>query len=125
MVWFLELCNDIISTSRDIRFAGIIDSRGKLVAHQYNTKINPLLSQDTELETMLVRSAIIEGVGKASEYKLGYPIFTIRKFSNVTLITLPLPSREGYRICVSTEPDSDFTDIIKKLKGTLDKKGSP
>lgn len=122
MVGFLELCNDILSISRDIRFAGIIDSRGKLVAHQYNTRINPLLSEDTELETMLVRSAIIEGVGKASEYKLGNPIFTVRKFSNVTLITLPLPKKEGYRICVSTEPDSDFTDIVKKLENISEKK---
>lgn len=122
MVWFLELCNDVISISKDIRFAGIIDTRGKLVAHQYNTKVNPLLSQDSELETMLVRSAIIEGVGKASEYKLGYPVFTIRKFTNVTLITLPLPSREGYRICVSTEPNSDFTEIIKTLEDILEKK---
>jgi hypothetical protein len=122
MVWFLELCNDVISISPDIRFAGIIDARGKLVAHQYNTKINPLLSEDSELETMLVRSAIIEGVGKASEYKLGDPIFTIRKFANVTLITLPLSSREGYRMCISTEPSGSFIDIIKRLQDILEKK---
>lgn len=117
---FLELCNDIISISRDIRFAGVIDARGKLIAHQYNTKINALLPEDSEMENMLVRSAIIEGVGSKSEYKLGSPVFTIRKFANVILLTMPLQA--GYRLCVSSEPGADYTDVVKKMQNLINSK---
>ena len=69
------LCNDILESDKSIRFVGISDKMGKLIAPSYRAELVPLPTP-IEIEMSAIESVLRMKTWKDFESKLGKPIYT-------------------------------------------------
>jgi hypothetical protein len=104
-----KLCDEVLKADSQIRFTGILDSKGDLIVEK-NRDDSKLLNTDEvkmSVHYTYERWTRLQNLS----YKLGKEKLTITEYGKVTLISLNLG---GDLFLLSTEPDVDYMKIISK-----------
>lgn len=111
-----KLCEEVLKLDPQIRFAGILNSRGDLVT-QKNRDDSTLLSED---EVKMAIHYTFERWNHVQnlEHRLGKEKSSVTEYENVTMISLLV---EGNLFLLSTEPGSDYSVIISKINSVIPK----
>lgn len=112
------LCNEVLKLDSKIRDVGVFDSKGVMIA-QKNREEQLSLSADEE--KMLVHYTFARWRHLQNlEYRLGNVRTSVSKHEKVTLISIYLNSD---LLLLRVEPDSNYPEIIKKIRIMLDDGG--
>ncbi len=86
-----DLCQQVVSLDGGVRFAGIADYQGNILATKYRKDVekSPLLTED-ELRLSMSQSLLRMGTRKASEGSLGRPLYSITTYEKVKRATIPI-----------------------------------
>ena len=111
-----KLCDEVLNLDSQIRFAGILNSRGDLVT-QKNRGSSPLLTDD---EVKMSVHYTFERWNRLQnlEHRLGKEKASITEYENVTMISLLL---EGNLLLLSTEPFANYSEIISNVNSIITK----
>ena len=109
MVEYDKLCKEIVSLSSQVRFAGVVNSKGEMIGGGHKEDVEPLLSEDD------VKMSIHYALQKRDlytnlAYKIGIEKSSITEYEKVTMISIPINSNELFLI--STEPRAEYLKII-------------
>ena len=112
-----ELSKKIIDLDPQVRFAGVANNKGMIVAGGQKDNVEQLLSEDD------VKMAIHYALQKRESftnlaYKIGNETSSITEYGVVTMISIPINSQELFLI--STEPRADYLKIIDYIHSALD-----
>ena len=115
-----ELTKKILDLDPQIRFAGVANNKGELVAGGQKNDVEKLLSEDD------VKMSIHYALQKRDlytnlAYRIGDETSSITEYEKVTMITVPMSSSELF--LVSTEPRADYLKIIDTIRSELDTSG--
>ena len=105
------LCKDILESDRSIRFVGISDKMGKLIASSYRAELVPLLTP-TEIEMSAIESVLRMKTRKDFESKLGKPIYTFTLYQKIKRVTITLENKEYPILMASFDLEADHDNII-------------
>ena len=110
-----QLCLDILNSDKNIRFAGFVNDKSKIL---HSVQRNDLDSLLTENEIGMSIHYTLERWRKAQNFtfRLGKERLTLTEYDNVTLFTIPF---KGKLLLVSTEPRIDYDPIIQKVNSVL------
>ena len=105
-------CNQLLAES-EIRFAGIVDKGGKLVAGGFKQGITPHEDDETRLQSFL------EFVSKATirtEYdeSLGPINYLAARRDKAVLVSFPFPITQVL-LLISAEPSANIENLAKKV----------
>ena len=114
---YAQICEKVISISSDVRFAGVVNSKGEMISGRHGENVEPLLSEDD------VKMSIHYALQKRDlytnlAYKIGVEKSSITEYEKVTMINIPVNSNELFLI--STEPRADYRKIIDFVCSNLD-----
>jgi len=115
---FKKLCSDFLKSNKKIRFAGVLNSKGTLVAQKSRDDSISLLSDD-ELKMLVYYTSNRWNRLQNLQHKLGKIKETITKFENVNTIILFLDQN---LFLVSVDPKSNNSKITSNLWKIIDKK---
>jgi len=115
---FKKLCSDFLNSNKKIRFAGVLNSKGILVAQKSRDDSTSLLS-DNELKMLVYYTSDRWNRLQNLQHKLGKVKETITKFENANTIILFLDKN---LFLVSTDPNSNNSKITSNLWKIIDKK---
>ncbi len=109
---YAEKCNYLLGES-EIRFAGIVDKNGKLVAGGFKEGITPYENDETKLQSFF------EFVSKASIRKefdesLGPINFIAARRDKAVLVSFPFPVTQ-ILLLISAEPTVNIEILAKKV----------
>ena len=99
-----------------IRFAGIADKMGSIVAQQFRKDVTPMLSKE-ELAGSAIKSVLRMKTREDQESKLGRTVYTFSLYEKVKRASIPLQNDEYVLFLVSFEKYADHEKII--LSGIL------
>jgi hypothetical protein len=107
-----EKCNQLLSES-EIRFAGIVDKNGQLIAGGFKKGLVPHEGDETRLHSFL------EFVSKASirkEYdeSLGPINYLAARRDKAVLVSFPFPITQ-ILLLISAEPSANIESLAKKV----------
>ena len=112
-----ELSKQILDLDSQVRFAGVANSKGEIVAGGQKDNVKQMLSGDEV--SMSVHYALQKrDLYTNLAYKIGRETSSITEFEKVTMISIPLNSNELFLI--STEPRADYLKIIDHVHSTID-----
>jgi len=115
---FEKLCSDLLKFNKKIRFTGVLNYKGNLVAQKSRDNSISLLSDD-ELKMLVYYTSDRWNRLQNLQHKLGNVKESITKFENVTTIILFLDQN---LVLVSTDPNSNNSKIASNLWKIIDKK---
>ena len=106
------LCKQILALDETIRFVGVADRYGKIIAYQYREGLQPLLGT-RDSERSIMQSAIRMSTRKTLEDKLGNTVYAFTMYEKVKRVTIPM-NRDGQDelLMVSFDVGSDHEPII-------------
>ena len=112
---FQNVCEKICSEPK-IRFCGVINSIGKLVAGGFKDDIKPL---DTEEERKMwyMQSALEMSMKKEFSSNLGNIHYVVTYRDNVTLINIPM---QNYVVLLSAERNANIKQIVYYSKNLFE-----
>jgi hypothetical protein len=108
-----ELCDKVLEIEPNVRFSGILNSRGDLVVESNRNDSDKLLSPDEvkmSVHYTFQRWTSIQNLA----HKIGKEKTNITEFDKVTLISLLL--NDGNLLLLSSEPGANYMEIISKVK---------
>lgn len=117
-----ELCNRILALDGSIRFVGLVDHLGSLLATVYKQGLTPLASTE---ETSKYASQAIFMTGTLSgrlNSKVGKLQYVVGKFDNLVRATIPVVSGsyDKFYLMLSFDVGSDYLPVIEgKVLGFL------
>lgn len=106
-----NLCDKIIKLDRNIRFVGIVNSRGEVIEGGFQQGVEPLLNE-TEEQQMYIQSLWNLTTLESYSDRLGRVRYSITEHEKVTLMTFPLG--DGI-LCLSTTPKANMNKIRDKV----------
>ena len=111
-----ELTKKILALDPQVRFAGVANNKGELVAGGQKDDVEKLLAEDD------VKMSIHYALQKRDlytnlAYRIGNETSSITEYEKVTMITVPISSSELF--LVSTEPRADYLKIIDAVRSEL------
>ena len=112
-----ELCEKVLDISSNVRFAGVVNSKGEMISGRHRENMEPLLSEDD------VKMSIHYALQKRDlytnlAYKIGIEKSSITEYEKVTMINIPVNSNDLF--LVSTEPKADYLKIVDFISSNLD-----
>jgi len=112
-----ELFQQIFDLDSQVRFVGVANSKGVMVAGEHKENVEQMLVGDE------VGMAIHYAIQKAElftnlAHKIGRERSSITEYEKVTLISIPINSQELF--LVSTEPHADYLKIVDTVHSVLD-----
>jgi len=115
-----ELTQKILDKDPQVRFAGVANNKGELVAGGQKEDVDKLLAEDD------VKMSIHYALQKRDlytnlAYKIGNETASITEYEKVTMITVPINSSELF--LVSTEPRADYLKVIDSVRSELQLSG--
>jgi uncharacterized protein (DUF608 family) len=84
-----EICNQVLQLDKSIRFAGIANNMGTLIAYKIREGLVPLLNEE-ELENSIMKAVLRMKTREDYESKLGDVIYTFALYKRVKRATIPL-----------------------------------
>ncbi len=109
---YTKICNQIMSLNSKIRFAGIINERGKLVAGGMKEGIAPLESEKDD-EMLYMELALRIRMRKEFDKQLGPVKFALASREKALALSFLINSDILY---VAAEPDADFCSLPIQIK---------
>ena len=109
---FDRLYTDILKIDSTIRYAAIQNNTGEKIAGGFRESVNPILSDD-ELKMMHYYASQRWQTRKNIEHKIGNAKYAMAEYDKLKRITFPID--EKYLLMVTTEINSDHTQVIKKI----------
>ena len=116
-----KLSKQVLDLDPQVRFAGVANSKGEMIAGGYKDNVEKILEGDD------VKMSIHYALQKRDlytnlAYKIGSERSSITEYDVVTLISIPINSSELFMI--STEPRADYLKIIDFIHSALDSQKS-
>jgi len=99
----------------EIRFAGFINSMGRLVAGGFKEGIIPL-EDEAERQKMYMELALRVSMRKDFDYSLGPVKYTASRRQKAVMISFPINSNV---LLISTEPTVDIDKLANKIMKTI------
>ena len=106
---YSELSKKVLVLDPQVRFAGVANSKGELVAGGHKDSIEKILVDD-EMSMSIHYALQKRELFTNLAYKIGRETSAVTEYEKVTMITIPINSRELFLI--STEPRADYFKII-------------
>ena len=104
-----ELSKQVLDLDPKVRFAGVANSKGEMIAGGQKENVEKIL--DGENVKMSIHYALQKrDLYTNLEYKLGKEQSSITEYAIVTMISIPINSNDLFMI--STEPRADYLKII-------------
>lgn len=110
--FFESKCKKLTQES-EIRFAGIIDEKGKLVAGGFKDGIVPLEGDETKLHAFMEFASRIS-LRKEFDKTLGPINYFAARRDKLVLISFPFPISK-FILLISAEPTVDIESVAKKV----------
>lgn len=107
----LDICKQILALDDSIRFSGIANRMGKMVASVFREGVTPLLT-DEEVEGSAITSVLRMKTREDYEKKLGKPIYTFTLYEKVKRASIPLNHGDYVLLFVSFDRNALHEDII-------------
>ncbi|MEW5840602.1 hypothetical protein [Nitrososphaera sp.] len=110
----LEFCRQVLSLDPGIRFAGVANPGGKLLAAEYREGLSPLLDRN-EVELAVARTVLhaMED-DEALQGKLGKTAYSITTCEKVKRATVPFHDKHRRILLVSFDTSARPGPIIRK-----------
>jgi hypothetical protein len=106
-----RICNEILELDRSIRFVGIANKMGKLVAAKFNRGITALLTRE-EIEANIIKAVLRMKTREDYEDKLGRTIYTFALYERVKRASIALNKGDYSLLMVSFEVAAEHEPII-------------
>jgi hypothetical protein len=111
------LPKQIMDLDPQIRFAGIANIKGELVAGGQKNNVEKMLAND-EINMSIHYAFQKRDLYTNLAYKIGHERYSITEYEKVTMISISLNSQE--LLLISTEPKADYITIIDNINSILD-----
>ena len=108
---YTKICESILSVDPKIRFAGVINERGRLVAGGMRENVEPLESEKDD-EMIFMELALRVKMRKEFDKQLGPVNFAMASRQRALAISVLLNNDILY---IVSEPDSDYGVLPKKI----------
>lgn len=116
MTDFAGLCKKVFATDRTVRFAGVIDKMGKLVAGGMRDGIKPLESVK-DVDKVYVEYALRNAMRSELNSEFGKTLYTFSERERIKIATFPL---EGDSLLlISMEKDSPHDKILSRVQALV------
>jgi len=106
-----KICNDVKSLDPKIRFAGIINERGRMVAGGMKENVEPLENEKDD-EMIFMELALRVKMRKEFDKQLGTVNFALASRERALAISFLIGNDILY---VVSEPDADYGTLPKKI----------
>lgn len=112
-----DLTKQVLDLDPHVRFAGVANIKGEIVAGGPKANVEQMLSGDQV--SMSIHYAIQKRELYTNlAYKIGKERSSVTEYEKVTMITIPINSSELFLI--STEPRADYYKIIDYAHSKID-----
>lgn len=111
-----ELSKQILDLDSQVRFAGVANIKGVLIAGGPKEGVEQILTGD-QVDMSIHYAFQKRELYTNLAYKIGHEKSSITEYEKVTLISIPINSNELFLI--STEPRADYLKIIDFVKSSL------
>lgn len=108
---YTKICNSVFSIDQKIRFVGVINERGRLVAGGMKENVEPLESEKDD-EMIFMELALRVKMRKEFDKQLGQVNFAMASRERALAISVIINDDILY---VVSEPDSDYGSLPKKI----------
>lgn len=108
---YVAICDSVLAIDSKIRFAGVINERGRLVAGGMRPNVEPLESEKDD-EMIFMELALRVKMRKEFDKQLGCVNFAMASRERALAISVPLGEDILY---VVSEPDTDYVILPKKI----------
>jgi len=112
-----EMSKQILDLDPKVRFAGVANSKGEMIAGGHKENVEKILVGD-EVNMSIHYALQKRDLYTNLAYKLGRERSSITEYAIVTLISIPVNSNELFMI--SVEPRADYLKIIDYVYSLLD-----
>ena len=106
-----EVCNQVLQLDKSIRFAGIANNMGTLIAYKSREGLVPLLNEE-ELQNSTMKTVLRMKTREDYEPKLGDVIYTFALYKRVKRASIPLDHPDWAVLTVSFDMAADQDSII-------------
>jgi len=110
-----SFCDRVLQIAGKIRFVGIANHLGTLIASSYRHNLIPLLTRE-ETSHYVLQSVLRSATREDFESKLGRQEYSIGKYRNVIRATVPIIYIEDYLTSDNQKVDISDDDEIKRNK---------
>jgi len=111
-----EISKQILDLDPKVRFAGVANSKGEMIAGGQKENVEKIL--DGENVKMSIHYALQKrDLYTNLAYKIGSELSSITEYEKVTMISIPINSNDLFM--VSTEPRADYLKIIDFIHSAL------
>lgn len=107
----VKLCDSIFALDRSIRFAGVIDKMGNLVAGGMRKGVRPLEPKE-ERRKLYLEYALRNAMRQDFDSKFGRVIYTLSEREKVKLASFPISDS---LVLVSIDKKGEHTKIISRI----------
>ena len=108
---YTKICNSVLTIDPKIRFAGVIDERGRLVAGGMRENVEPLENEKDD-EMIFMELALRVKMRKEFDKQLGPVNFAMASRKRALAISIIINDDILY---VLSEPDTDYGSLPKKI----------
>jgi hypothetical protein len=105
------LCSEILKLDGSIRFVGVANKMGRLIASQFRSGLQPLLKKD-ELESYAIKAALRMKTREDYESSLGKTIYTFALYEKVKRASITMEDDRYSILMVSFDIQADHERII-------------
>jgi hypothetical protein len=114
---FRVLCNNIFAINDKIRFVGVIDQMGNLIAGDMKNGL-PSLERDDGSIRLYLGYAINNVLRRDFDNVFGKVLYTFSEREKIKLLTVPI---DNNLLLVSMAISSDHIELIKKIQQVVSK----
>ena len=112
-----EVSKQILDLDPKVRFAGVVNSKGEMIAGGHKENVEKILVGD-EVKMSIHYALQKRDLYTNLAYKIGHERSSITEYAIVTLINIPINSND--LLLVSMEPRADYMKIINYVYSLLD-----
>src|ERR671922_471844 len=106
-----KICGEIVELDGSIRFAGIANNMGKLLAAKFRPALQALLTKE-EIEDNIIKAVLRMKTREDYEQKLGKTIYTFALYDKVKRASIALDRGNYSLLMVSFDVAADHESII-------------
>jgi hypothetical protein len=106
-----EICNQVLQLDKSIRFAGVANNMGTLIAYKLRKGLVPLLNEE-DLRNTIMKTVLRMKTREDYESKLGDVIYTFTLYKRVKRATIPLDHPDLAVLTVSFDMAANQDSII-------------
>jgi hypothetical protein len=106
-----RICSQVLQLDNSIRFAGLANHMGSLVAYELRKGLVPLLNEE-EIQNNVMKAVLRMKTREDYESKLGDVVYTFALYKKVKRATIPLDHPNLAALMVSFDMAADHDSII-------------